>query len=269
MKLYIDNREPKSTVDYISYLNESNGNKFSIIIKNLELGDYIITREVEKVEETILIIERKSLTDLESSIKDGRYSEQSLRLSEQNINNHNIYYLIEGSIINHRNKNFKNTLYSTMLSLSYFKGFSVINSLNNVESAELIYHFLNKLNKEKNKIGFHVLAKPNVSSISVDEPGNDAPAEVEEPSKEKEYLSCIKSVKKDNITPENIHIIMLMQIPGISVQSATSIISVYRTIKILVENLEQNPDCLENIKLENTKRKLNKNIISSVKKFLL
>jgi ERCC4-type nuclease len=268
MKLYIDNREPKSIIDYILRLNESNGNKFSIIIKNLELGDYIITRETEKVEETILIIERKSLPDLESSIKDGRYSEQSIRLSEQIINNHNIYYLIEGSIVNYKNKNFKNTLYSTMLSVSYFKGFSVINSLNSAESAELIYNFLNKLNKETNKTGFHVVTKPNMTPIINNESEKEKEKDKEK-EKEKEYLSCIKTIKKDNITPENIHIIMLMQIPGISVHSASSIMADYKTIKNLVENLEQKPDCLENIKLENTKRNLNKNIILNIKKFLL
>ena len=41
------------------------------------------------------LIERKSLNDLESSIKDGRYNEQSLRLDKYDLANHNIYYLIE------------------------------------------------------------------------------------------------------------------------------------------------------------------------------
>ena len=41
-----------------------------------------------------LIFERKSLADLISSIKDGRYIEQSFRLSECSLDNHNIYYII-------------------------------------------------------------------------------------------------------------------------------------------------------------------------------
>ena len=44
----------------------------------------------------LLIIERKSLNDLASSIKDGRYAEQSFRLSNIEHHNHNIVYLIEG-----------------------------------------------------------------------------------------------------------------------------------------------------------------------------
>ena len=72
MKLYIDNREPKQIINYLNDLNENN--KYTIELKNLELRDYIIYDE--KNDKTLVIIERKSLSDLESSIKDGRYNEQ-------------------------------------------------------------------------------------------------------------------------------------------------------------------------------------------------
>ena len=80
MKLYIDNREPKSIINYINYLHENSKNKFIIEIKTLDLGDYIIYDE--RYDKQIIIFERKSLSDLESSIKDGRYTEQSFRLSK-------------------------------------------------------------------------------------------------------------------------------------------------------------------------------------------
>ena len=54
-----------------------------------------------------------------------------------------------------KNKNFKSTLYSTIVSLNYYKGFSVINSLNNIETAEIIYGFLNKIIKSKSSLGFY------------------------------------------------------------------------------------------------------------------
>lgn len=47
-------------------------------------------------DETLLIFERKSISDLLASLKDGRYEEQSYRLSGSNTNNHNIIYIIEG-----------------------------------------------------------------------------------------------------------------------------------------------------------------------------
>ena len=93
MILNIDNREPKEIINYLNFFNESSKNKVIINITKLNLGDYVFYDEIN--EKNILIIERKSLNDLEASIKDGRYNEQSLRLNEANIENHNIYYLIE------------------------------------------------------------------------------------------------------------------------------------------------------------------------------
>ena len=57
----------------------------------MPLGDVIICNE----EEEKVVIERKSLTDLEASIKDGRYEEQSYRLNGLPHHNHNIIYIID------------------------------------------------------------------------------------------------------------------------------------------------------------------------------
>lgn len=115
MKLFIDNREPKTIIDSLEFINNTSKNKIIIEIKSLDLGDYILYDEEN--EKNIIIIERKSLADLEASIKDGRYNEQSYRLSQNSLVNHNIYYLIEGSIINYKNKGFKNTLYSSLFKI--------------------------------------------------------------------------------------------------------------------------------------------------------
>ena len=68
-----------------------------------------------------MIFERKSLSDLIASIKDGRYNEQSLRLSECEVNNRNIYYIIEGNTMNfcnRQNETNQKMLFSSMLSIS-------------------------------------------------------------------------------------------------------------------------------------------------------
>ena len=54
---------------------------------NRDIGDFIIKTDTDEI---IMIFERKSLADLVASIKDGRYSEQSFRLSEYPLNNHSI-----------------------------------------------------------------------------------------------------------------------------------------------------------------------------------
>ena len=57
-----------------------------IISQTLPLGDIIINDGINDC----VIIERKTLTDLAASIKDGRYDEQSYRLNGLPHHNHNI-----------------------------------------------------------------------------------------------------------------------------------------------------------------------------------
>ena len=75
-------------------LASSSSSNIELKVETLPLGDIIIGNETQD----FLIIERKSLTDLLSSIKDGRYEEQSYRLNGLNHHNHNIIYLIEGDV---------------------------------------------------------------------------------------------------------------------------------------------------------------------------
>ena len=262
MKLYIDNREPKAIIDYLEFINNNSKNKVVIEIKSLDLGDYVLYDEEN--ERNIIIIERKSLNDLECSIKDGRYNEQSYRLSQNTLENHNIYYLIEGSIISYKNKSFKNTLYSSLFSLSYFKGFSVFNSLNANESAEIIYSFVNKFLKTRDKVGYY-----SNSNLTSNNEALEKNEDLKLENKEDNYLANIKNSKKSNITRENIDILMLMQIPGVSITSATTIMNTHKTINNLVNNLLENEDCLDSLKTENNNRKISKNIIASIKYYLI
>lgn len=262
MKLYIDNREPKAIIDSLEFINNSSKNKITIEIKSLDLGDFVLYDEIN--EQNIIIIERKSLADLEASIKDGRYNEQSYRLSQNTLANHNIYYLIEGSIINYKNKSFKNTLYSSLFSLSFFKGFSVFNSLNAVESAEIIYSFVNKFLRTRDKVGYY---SNNISVSNNEELEKNEDLKLE--NKEDNYLANIKNSKKSNITRENIDILMLMQVPGVSITSATAIMNTHKTINNLVNNLTKDETCLDSLKTENNNRKISKNIIASIKLYLL
>ena len=65
------------------------------VLKPLVLGDITIENEDGK---ELVIIERKTVADLAASIKDGRYREQSARLTSYSLDNHRIVYLIEGSL---------------------------------------------------------------------------------------------------------------------------------------------------------------------------
>ena len=88
INLEIDYREKA----LIKVLDDKNINYKSL---NLELGD---VRFLDSSFNELIIFERKTLKDLASSIKDGRYHEQSMRLDGHKLHNHNIIYLIEGDM---------------------------------------------------------------------------------------------------------------------------------------------------------------------------
>jgi ERCC4-type nuclease len=126
-----------------------------LVSQTLPLGDIIINDGSNDC----IIIERKTLSDLAASIKDGRYEEQSYRLNGIQHHNHNIVYLIEGDI--HRFNSFKEridkqTLYSAMFSINYFKGFSVMRSNTLEETAMIACNMAYKLvgGLKAGKLGF-------------------------------------------------------------------------------------------------------------------
>lgn len=241
MRLIVDNREPKEIITILQSRIENIG------LENLELGDYVIQNSDNQ---PVMIFERKSLSDLIASIKDGRYNEQSLRLSECEVNNRNIYYIIEGNTMNFCNRQNETTqkmLFSSMLSISSKKGFSLLNTNGFIETAEFIVRFYNKVSTEK------PLQQDQLENTEI------------------KYSNVIKTSKKANITKNNINEIMISQIPGISSVVAGAIMEKYSNIVNLVNSLKNDPNCLDNFKINsnNKERKIGKNIIAGLKEYLL
>ena len=85
------------------------------------------------------------------------------------------------------------------------------------------------------------------------------------------YCSVVKKVKKENVTPENIGEIVLCQIPGISSVTAITIMKKFTGFPHFLEQLQNNPDCLEGITIETNgkSRKINKSSVENIKKFFL
>jgi ERCC4-type nuclease len=267
MKIRIDNREHE-LIRLCKHFIETGPiyNGLEIIIETLPIGDIILSEnDVDKV-----IVERKSLGDLASSIKDGRYEEQSYRLNGLPHHNHNIVYLIEGDInkINPMNsfkdRIDKTTLYSALVSLNYYKGFSVLRSMSTEESALIVCNMAYKLNKAKDKQPFYSNLPPVVSA-------GIEPGEIDNLQSSSDYCSVVKKVKKENITPENIGEIMLCQIPGISSTSAVAIMAVFKTFQNLIIKINENEACLKDISYVNSKgqtRKVSKTVTTNIIKYL-
>ena len=94
MKLRLDVRE-RQLSKVLQALQKTEKISYETYLVNLPLGDVIICDDDDN---ELLIIERKSLHDLASSIVDGRYKEQSLRLHHEELSNHNIMYVVEGKM---------------------------------------------------------------------------------------------------------------------------------------------------------------------------
>ena len=225
-----------------------------IVSGNLPLGDIIICDNEgnEKI-----IVERKSLADLAASIRDGRYKEQGFRLNQSSLHNHHIYYLIEGDLRYYRpfkGLPDKKALLSAMVSISYFKGFSLQRTINLEETAEWVIHLATKLEKESGTIPYY-----NGGAEIIDTNPN--------------YANVVgKRIKKDNITPENIGEIMLSQIPNVSNASASAIMKKFDTISSLINALQKDDMCLNDITITNKNgqyKKLTKPSINNIYGFLV
>lgn len=262
MIIKIDYRETK-LLEIINNLknNDNTYDSINILSENLSIGDIIIT-DLENNE--LAIIERKTLNDLASSICDGRYNEQSFRLTNSDIPNHHIYYLIEGDITKYIGNRFSKrqitnkTLLSALTSISYFKGFSLYKSININETALWILQFTEKLRKTKDN-GYYFKQK-EVDDI---DKGVISGEKFEESN---EYTKVSKRAKKNNITQDNIGAIMLSQIPGVSYVSAIAIMREFKTIGNLITSLERNHLALNTITVSN--RKLSKTCITNIIHYL-
>ena len=197
-------------------------------VKALDVGDFHIM-----VNGTLaFVIERKTLADLESSIKDGRYSEQKTRaLKTLPLINPNVkfMYVLEGSGAfsfddsNQRSKMLSsailNTTFRDQCSFIFCKDLKeTVRFLNCMVARSGDYVALEiKRNKEKER--------------ERDEDHQDEEKEKEKETKDvkeaKSYETCLQqavtSKKKENIDKTRCFIHQLCCIPGISIKKAESI----------------------------------------------
>lgn len=203
---------------------------------NLHLGDIAIN-DSEKI-----LIERKTLADLEASIKDGRYTEQSFRLSQAKEEGWTIYYFLEGDLSRYSGGIKTETIISTIYSLTH-KGFFVIQTKNIDDTALYLLQFSDKIRRDES-------GKPKTNTYE---------------------SSSVNKKKNSNITRDNISLYMLSQIPNISVNVATILLEKYKHINVLIEELNKDPTILDGFTYikDGKTRKMNKNVIENVKEFLL
>ena len=204
IEIIIDSRETKLKNHFL--------NLPYIKIKNLELGDIIIKHNSE----IVVVIERKRLDDLASSIKSGRYKQQKLRLLST-YPKHTILYLIEGNL-NQPSKELISglnyyTLTSSLINCLLRDDLKIYKTIDIHETIKFIENFITKLQKQGTSF-----LKKKTNKETIDEFNN----------------SLIKRNKKQNLTPTLCFLGQLCQIPGISIIKAKPIVEKYENIANLI-----------------------------------
>lgn len=200
----LDNRE--------SELIKILGNMEGLSVKQLQVGDiWIGVNEDEKMFEGGLIIERKSIRDLEASILDGRYREQRGRiLSYCQENKTQPLYILEGSLSSNTGRLQKKAIMKFINRLIFHYQIPVAQTASIQETAELIHALVEQWKEDPNSLkrttelvkvtdGIHVQKKVNAADF-------------------KQFgISC------------------LAQCPGVSVKMAEALIGTFGSLKGVID----------------------------------
>jgi len=222
--IYIDFRERALIEECQKIVTEYKD--IQIESKNLHLGDIMIDK---------IILERKTWPDLEASLKDKRYTEQSFRLQEAMKEGFRIYYCIEGDLSQHHGSIPKETLRKVLFGLME-KGFFVLQTKDCKDTARYLMQLMEKKPQE---------------TVTYEE-------------------SCITKQKNKHITRDNISLFMLCQIPSISMKTAQILMHKYGHISELFRIFHENPNEFHEFSYEKDgkSKKLNKNIIQNLQDYL-
>lgn len=214
-----------------------NNVKFYYKISNLPLGDFIYKNDDES--SIYYIIERKSISDLAGSIKDGRFRDQKERLSETK---NDIIYIIEGNI----GKNgkvggiCKSTIKSSIINLQVKHKFNVFKTDSEADTLEYLLLLYKKIDENGGVSDFQKI-KP------------------------------VTMKKKSNAS--SVYVNQLMMISGVSKVIADKIAEVYKSLYQLINTYNncsviEGENLLSNIQITN-KRKLGKALSKKIHNALM
>jgi len=208
ISLIIDNHEHA----LIQNLTEK---KQDFVSESLDIGDIIIKTD----DEIKIIIERKTIDDLCSSITDGRHREQKMRLLNSSIPVSRILYIIEGDVTRKTNiftKISQETIISSLINTQFRDNIKVYKTNNINETSDFICKLYKKYMNDP--VIFTNTFKPNT---------------------EVDYVSTINIKKIKNKTPSVVFMTQLSVIPQLSPVIANCIYEKYRNMRSLIESYNQ------------------------------
>jgi len=224
LELILDTREHSLITEILSRDLDKYKEHIDIKTEQLDLADIHI-----KYRNFFYVFERKTTSDLISSIKDSRYKEQKKRLLS-NIHINNITYIIEGDTVVSNNKYNANILHGSYLHTMFRDNIRIIYTKNTIETATFIMILCGKL-----------LDNPDKFTKNIDS------------NQEECYTDCLKLKQKKiaNIDVNTCYIMQLSQIPNISNVIAKNIAETYSTYRELIYAIDNiKSDDEEEIKKE-------------------
>lgn len=238
--LKIDNREGS----LIEKLNELG---ISFTHENLAHGDIQILQD----NNVKFLFERKTISDLLASIKDGRYKNQKLTLLQSGFVSEQMYYIIEGKLnydSNTKNAKDKSCL-SAMINTMLRDKISVFRTSSLNETLELILSIYNRI--------------------------SDDPSKYFDPKQETERQQVTLSIN-EKTTPDVCFVNQLCQIPHVSVKGAKSIRERYGSMKNFIKQcgdmdekmLEKELSSIKTVDDNGKQRKIGSNAITSIIDYL-
>jgi ERCC4-type nuclease len=217
---FLDVRE----IDLINLLK----NLDSFTVKQLTVADIWIGVSGEIIQENGLIIERKSVRDLEASILDGRYREQRGRiLAFCEENKAKPMYIIEGSLSSLTGRLQKSAIMKFINRLVLHYNIPVIYTESVSETSELI----KILQEQWNETDIQKTIRTRVETVKVTD-----------------GIHIQKKVNSGN--HRQFAIICLANCPGVSVKMAEILIDVFGSLKGVIEATR---DDIEKVKVGNRK----------------
>jgi ERCC4-type nuclease len=240
LELLIDYRE-KKIITTLKELEEQK--KLVITTKNLDLGDIIFKLLSDNTGSTTyeIIIERKEINDLISSIKDKRYKEQKHRIqSSISTNKHTteLIYLIEGSVDNIRNPRDIKMYHGSIISMLLRDNIKIVFTQDIPETCKFIERLYSRLSNKPHDFNascehtsINNTDGAKTSNIVADVLNLDTNTKVIDIEVKRggtgstSYLNTrVKKKKSDNITPANCGMLMLTYLPNMSLHIATELL---------------------------------------------
>ena len=197
MVITCDHRE-RSLIDHLMLADAD------VDVKPLDVGDF----HISNADGFSLVVERKTLDDLSSSIIDGRYKEQKLRLDALRSQGTQVLFIVENTAKVTKKGLPHSTLLSAMLSTMLVGNFFVYRTKNTAETA----HLLQILHKNIHENKYSDTARAVASTYN-----------------------AVHTKKSDNYTPKLTYESMLRCVHGVSSNTAGRISTQFPTLESLVQ----------------------------------